>query len=101
MERHFAEAPRTHQLVVFFVDDGCDGGPQVFTGAGHLQPDTLPCGWGPSGTLDQDFRQPSIEGREGLHCSNVVLVNNSVENGPHRGDNKLNGQLTFELALST
>ena len=99
MDRHFAEAPRTHQLVVVFVDNGCDGGPQVFTGAGHVQPDTLPCGWGPSGTLDQDFGQPSIEGREGLHCSMLVLVN-SVEYGELNVGIWWWGQLIFELALS-
>ena len=69
-------SPRTRQLVVVFVDeenDGSDGGPEVFAGPGHVQPDPLTCGWRPSGALDQDFGQPSVEGREGLHWLNAGI----------------------------
>ena len=65
-----------NQFVVVFVDDeddGSDGGPEVFAGPGYVQPDPLTCGWRPSGALDQDFGQPSVEGREGLHWLNAGI----------------------------
>ena len=66
MKEHIAETLINSKVVIGgFVDDGCHGGPEVFTGAGHVQPDPLPCGWRPPRAVDQDFGQPSIEGREG------------------------------------
>ena len=66
MKEHIAETSINNKVVAGgFVDDGCHGGPEVFTGTGHVQPDPLPCGWRPPRAVDQDFGQPSTEGREG------------------------------------
>ena len=70
-------------------DDGCDRGPEVFAGASHLQPDPLPCGWGPPGALDQDLGQPAIEGREGLDRLNAGIWSRMIQQDEkvYGGDN--------------